>query len=113
MKNGPIFDIALPAAKTILRCFGYQVSQGVGEQVPESSVTRFTESTAWYLVRDAAASPGEPSVLMLMRVRSMERASAESGSSSASTPGCFGTTCFLPAPAQPSSPAGRRESTLR
>ncbi len=38
--------------------FGYNASQGVGEQIHETLTGRFTDSTTWYFVFGIAAAIG-------------------------------------------------------
>lgn len=51
-----IFGVLLIAAGAALLYFGYQSSQTLGEQVYETFVGRFTDTTTLYLIAGTAAS---------------------------------------------------------
>jgi hypothetical protein len=55
MAFNQVIGIALLVGATVLLYFGYTASQGVGEQLHETFMGRFTDSTAWYFVLGAAA----------------------------------------------------------
>lgn len=62
-----IFGVLLIIAGAALLYFGYQESQGVGEQVYETFAGRFTDSTTWYLVAGSAATIGGVIMLIVQR----------------------------------------------
>lgn len=67
MTNQNIIGVILLVAGAALLFFGFQQSQGVGEQVYESFAGRFTDSTTWYLIAGAAATLGGVIMLILRR----------------------------------------------
>ncbi|MBE0507728.1 MAG: DUF3185 family protein [Marinospirillum sp.] len=48
----------------ILLFFAYQSSQSVGDQVAEAVTGRFTDSTIWFLVLEAAAAVAGVALLL-------------------------------------------------
>lgn len=55
MAINQILGLALLVVAALLLYFGYTASQGVGEQLHEAFMGRFTDSTVWYFVLAAAA----------------------------------------------------------
>lgn len=55
MALNQIIALALLVVAAALLYFGYTASQGVGEQLHETFMGRFTDSTVWYFVLGAAA----------------------------------------------------------
>lgn len=56
MSTQGIIGILLLIVGAALLFFGYQASQGTGEQVYETFAGRFTDSTTWYFISGAAAA---------------------------------------------------------
>lgn len=56
MNPHKILGILLIVGGVALFGFGFQASQGAGEQVYETFAGRFTDSTTWYLVGGAAVA---------------------------------------------------------
>ncbi len=67
MTTQNIIGVILLVAGAALLFFGFQQSQGVGEQVYETFAGRFTDSTTWYLVAGAAATLGGVILLIIRR----------------------------------------------
>lgn len=51
-----LLGFILLAVAAALLYFGYNASQGVGEQIHETLTGRFTDSTTWYFVFGIAAA---------------------------------------------------------
>ncbi len=56
MTTQTIIGILLLVGGVALFAFGFQASQGAGEQVYEAFTGRFTDKTTWYLIGGAAAA---------------------------------------------------------
>ena len=56
MSTQGIIGVLFLVGGIALLLFGYQASQGVGEQVFETFAGRFTDSTTWYFVAGSAAA---------------------------------------------------------
>lgn len=56
MSTNKIIGIALLVAGIIALFFGFQASQSLGEQLHETFVGRFSESTVWYFILGGAAT---------------------------------------------------------
>lgn len=67
MNRNQIGGIVLLVAGAILLYFGYEASQGVGEQLHETFTGRFTDSTTWYFVLGGVAAAGGLGLLVLRR----------------------------------------------
>lgn len=50
-----ILGIVLLVGGALLLYFGYTASQGIGEQIHETFMGRFTDSTTWYFIGGAVA----------------------------------------------------------
>jgi uncharacterized BrkB/YihY/UPF0761 family membrane protein len=68
MALNSILGLALLVIGAVLLYFGYTASQGIGEQIHESFMGRFTDSTVWYFVLGAAA--GVVGLVLLLGGRS-------------------------------------------
>lgn len=55
MATNQILGIVLLAAGAVMLYFGYAASQGIGEQLHETFMGRFTDSTTWYFIGGAVA----------------------------------------------------------
>lgn len=67
MALNQIIALALLVVAAALLYFGYTASQGVGEQLHETFMGRFTDSTVWYFVLGAAAGIGGLALLAFTR----------------------------------------------
>lgn len=56
MTSQRILGALVLVAGIALFSFGFQASQGAGEQVFETFAGRFTDSTTWYLIGGAAVA---------------------------------------------------------
>lgn len=56
MTTQNIIGIVLLIGGAALFFFGFQASQGTGEQVYETFAGRFTDSTTWYFIGGSAAA---------------------------------------------------------
>lgn len=56
MTTQKIIGVLLLIAGSALLFFGYQESQGVGEQVLETFSGHFTDATTWYFIAGGAAA---------------------------------------------------------
>lgn len=56
MRFNQIIGIVLLAVGALMLYFGYTASQGVGEQLHETFMGRFTDSTTWYFVIGTVAA---------------------------------------------------------
>lgn len=67
MSAHQILGIVLLLAGLLLLFAGWQASESLGEQVHESMMGRFTDTTMWYLIGGAVASIGGVLLLVIKR----------------------------------------------
>lgn len=67
MTGKQIGGIVLLVVGAILLYFGYEASQGVGEQLHETFTGRFTDSTTWYFVLGGVAAAAGIGLLVFRR----------------------------------------------
>lgn len=67
MSRNQIGGIVLLVAGGILLFFGYEASQGIGEQLHETFTGRFTDSTTWYFVLGGVSVAAGIGLLALRR----------------------------------------------
>ncbi|MCP1677117.1 drug/metabolite transporter (DMT)-like permease [Natronocella acetinitrilica] len=67
MSAQQIMGIILLVVGVILLFAGWQASQSVGEQLHETMMGRFTDSTMWYLIGGIGAAVGGVLLLVVRR----------------------------------------------